>query len=150
MGDETKTGQMKTVANEIKSRLSNHFAQDEYTNLRNKIKEKDYKFLIDYLYEKRSLDVSHREEIESIFEKEEYLIPDLSESIDYNIWSYCHEIARFIANDKNHVEKFIKVLVKQYELNPTSVTLKLKCSGLMMQYFNKRFEDCININRKNE
>ena len=143
MGDETCKNQMRIVIEEINKQIKSSMEQNEFDILSKKIGKKDYKFLIDYLYEKRTTDISHKKEIERIFEKVDYLIPDLSESIDYSIWSYCHEIARFLVGDEEHIEKFINVLVKQYNLNPKSETLLLKCSGLVRQYYGKDFNDYI-------
>lgn len=144
MHNEPGKKQVKIVIDEIKSRLKNKIEQNEFEMLNREIEKKNYTFLIDYLYEKRTTDITHKKDIENILEKVDYLLPDLSKSINYSIWSYCHEIARFLVGDEEHIEKFIKVLVKQYNLNPNSNSLKIKCSGLVRQYYGRNFDSYLN------
>lgn len=141
MRDYADKNRIQELLNEVKNKFKQSIDHDEFERLTREISNKNYRFLIDYLYENRNASLEHKKEICKKFEAEDYLLPDLSSSINSLIWSYCHEITRFIVGDKENVKKFIDVLVKQYASNPNSVTLKRKCSVLVMQYFNMKFDD---------
>lgn len=103
------------------------------TLLDNLFKTKDYASLTDFLYKNR-YDINDKNLlIAEKFSESDFLLPDLSSTIDYTVWSYCHEIARFVSKYENYVEKFIGVLEKQCSLKK-SRTLVDRCNALV--YYN--------------
>lgn len=101
--------------------------------------EKDYGQLTDFLYERKFKDASEKKVIAGIFAANDFFLPDLSESIDETIWTYCHEIARFIADMEEYRQSFIAVLKKQCE-GSSSASLRDKCGALVKYNFPEKID----------
>lgn len=94
----------------------------------------DYGYLVDYLYKNRFVQENEAKTILNIFSAKKFFLPDLSKTIDYGAWSYCHEIARFVSRHPEYIEKFINVLQEQCN-NSKSISLRDKCRALIRYNF---------------
>lgn len=55
---------------------------------------------------------------------QDFFLPDLSETINYSIWSYCHDIAKFSSNDDQLLNNFLSTLKRlsdEYSNSPTAI-----------------------------
>lgn len=124
------------IYDELKSRLETNKTIITKNELDNAFKNKDYSFMIDYLYKnKYSLKC---EQIAEEFSKVNYYLPDLSKTIDHSTWSYCHEIARFVSPYEEHRKKFINVLIDMCNRSE-SQSLRDRCNALVRYNFNLDF-----------
>ena len=105
----------------------------EIVDIDSAFEEERFEFLTDYLYNNRYSVEKKKQEILELFSDKNYCLPDLSKTLDYYKWAYCHEIARFVAGNKTHEENFIRVLDKQCSKN-TSKCLRERCNALV--YYN--------------
>ena len=97
---------------------------------------KDYDYLTDFLYKNKHKELLEKERIANVFASYGYCLPDLSEKIDSSIWEYCHEIARFISEMKNHREQFISALDQQCKKSK-SRSLRRRCYALVKNNFHE-------------
>ena len=95
--------------------------------------------LIDILYKNRLESDETKESILSELEKKDFMLPDLSGDINYNIWSYCHEIAKFALGVETFKEKFIDALKKQC-FTSKSKSLRQRCNALIKYNSNIVFD----------
>lgn len=109
------------IKNFIK-KLSNEFTTlriNNFINIFTKYyKNEDYSKLIEIL---NRLNICNTEEKKSMLNyivSNDFFMPDISQDIDYYIWSYCHEMAKF-AQKNNVGEKFIDYAKSICE-NPSS------------------------------
>lgn len=132
----------------IKKILEEKYKSKENNNLYNEINEamvnSDYSILCDYLYKYR--DDKKAELIASIFEQADYFLPDLSGKLTNSMWRYCHEIARFIASNGDHVKKFMDLLVEQCK-HSKSKSLIDRCDALVKYNFDQNFNDYLASNK---
>lgn len=102
----------------------------------NLLSSNNYSKLTDYLYENRySLKEKKNRLLEAISQKG-FCLPDLSKEIKNSMWSYCHEVARFIANT-DYQEMFIEALKNQCR-HSKSIELRKKCDALVRYNLNEK------------
>lgn len=143
-GDDAKSriSQLIQIVEDTKLTADNsNFKQsiDEASSNRN------YSILTDLLYKHRNEEDA--EKVADEFEKKNYCLPDLSKRLDYSIWTYCHEIARFVSPFEKHRKKFISLLIKQCK-NNKSLTLRSRCNALTKYNFNVNFDEIFDSNKK--
>lgn len=100
--------------------------------------EKNYKDLTNYLYENRYATTENKKTILSFLKNKDFFLPDLSKEVDYSIWSYCHEAARFVAKTECESE-YIKVLEGQCRKS-NSKELRRKCNALVKYNFEHKID----------
>ena len=94
------------------------------------LQTKNYSELTNFIYNNRYISESEKEIILELFEKNDYVLPDLSEKVDHSSWTYCHEIAKYVSGTK-HEKSFIAVLGSQCKQNRSSISLREKCNALV-------------------
>lgn len=137
----------KRTIEKIIEKYSSALNEAEEKGFEEFINNKNYNELIDYLYEHKDADRSQKQTIEKILEEKDFLLPDLSQTIDYTLWSYCHEVTKFISFDEKNKKKFIEVFFSQYKKHPDSISLKDRFATLLKQYFNDNLDEYIKKNK---
>lgn len=123
-----------TFKQEYKEKKNKQIKSKKILAISNSIKNNDYKYLTDYLYENRYKPDEAKIEIVEMFIPFGFALPDFSKELDYEMWTYCHEMARFIANLKEYVEMFVSVLKKQIANSSSEAALE-KCNALIKYNF---------------
>ncbi len=103
------------------------------------IKEGQFVKLTDYLYDNRYALEDEKKAILQVLEKHDYALPDLSKTIDYSSWTYCHEVAKFVSKTE-FKESFIDVLGNQCKKNKRSISLREKCNALINYNIDKTID----------
>ena len=132
--DKNKNDMLGNFKKRFSEAIKNKIEKDRNISLNKAFSEGDYVFLTNYLYDNRYATNEKAREIASIFANEDFFLPDLSKTIDYQSWSYCHEIARFVAQFDDYVELFINVLKRQCS-RKKSKTLIERCNALVFYNF---------------
>lgn len=124
--------------NNIKTSISENFSRkndkERQTKIQNAFQNKDYDFLIDFLYKNNYSNNKNSESILSFFAEYNFLLPDLSKKLSAIEWTYCHEIARYVARYESYVKRFIGALEEQCS-RIKSRTLVERCNALIKYNF---------------
>ncbi len=98
-----------------------------------KIKNGDYSEMLDIIY-----DVSNykkpiyiREMFDKLLIENDFYLPDLSTSLNYYQWSYCHQVAKYVSNNEKFKNSFIDELKKQISKHNNSKSVKEKAIALL-------------------
>ena len=103
--------------------------------IENSIDKKEYSELTNIIFENRWAPDGKKDYILRIFESKSFVLPDLAKEIDQNSWTFCHEIAKYVANT-NYESKFIQCLKDQCSQS-NSTQLRRRCKALVKYNFNK-------------
>lgn len=146
--DYLMTNERPEINEEIKklvTEIDNKIHSDEIESFENKIKKcqesGDYSFLaelvndiIDFKYHSRDYIIKwlHNRLLESNF-----MLPDLSETIDQSCWQYCHALCKYCSKQEKELQPNLeKALKKMLEDHKNSETCNDRVGYLLKQYFN--------------
>lgn len=104
------------------------------------IKRKDYKSLSSIIEKSKNSTEISKKMILDVLKKEDFALPDFSETTDYLTWKYCHEIAKFVSGT-DFEDAFIEVLEKQCRNRPHSLSVREKCNALVKYNLDHTYVD---------
>ena len=119
--------------------LNKSFQETNKEKIKNLLDEafekKDYSILTDFLWKNEHKESHFIEYIANIFRSHGFALPNLSKTISYDSWEYCHEIAHFVAKLEQCKMAFIEELKKQCKQSE-STSLRERCNALVFYNFN--------------
>lgn len=128
---------VKDIFSEISSQLHKVETDSLELEMNNAFKNGDYRYLLDLLYE-----VEHykkpehiRTNVKKILLSNHFYLPDLSKTIDYESWSYCHQVARLSKLDQELSIAFIDVMKEDVVNNKESVSAVDRAKALVQYNF---------------
>lgn len=137
--DEKAYKNVKKIYDAIMSIIKNNTKENIQNSVELDIKHGNYRDLLDLLY-----DVSNykkpryvRDAFDSLLAKNNFYMPNLSETLDYEEWSYCHAVAKYVKNDEQKKKLFIQMLKDQITKNPLSKSAIEKAVALVQYNFGK-------------
>lgn len=142
----SEDAEKNALLNSFKKALDDSIKSINKTNeekmLEKAFEDKDYAFLTNYLYNSKYSIDEKALSIADSFSNNNYFLPDLSKTITYEEWSYCHEIASFVSKFDEHIQKFIEVLRKQSEMNNSKALIE-RCNALIRYNFRNSDYYCV-------
>ncbi|MBQ7276477.1 MAG: hypothetical protein IJS58_04420 [Bacilli bacterium] len=139
--DPGKRNRLSSFIKIIEDKNKNIQAMKSNEILEDSIINRDYETLIDILYNNKNKENS--KEIAITLSKAKFVLPDLAKTIDYSVWSYCHEIAKFVSQYEDTKKEFLDTLVEQRK-KTDSKSLIQRCDALTKYNFNMDFEKYYN------
>ena len=98
-----------------------------------------YKEMTHFLYDNRHVSGPKKKAIFNYLKNNHFLLPDLSKTVDYSSWGYCHEVAKYVCGSE--AEKgFVEELKQQCLSNERSVSVRERCSALVLYNLNKTID----------
>ena len=101
--------------------------------------EKDYASLTDFIYDVANFKKPQfiRDSFNQLLLDNNFYLPNLRETINYNSWSYCHEVARYVRDKENLEKPFLSLLEKIAKENSDSDSAVDRINALVKYNFNK-------------
>ena len=129
-----KVPKLEEWISKLRSEMIKVLKVEKYNLVEQAAREHNYDRLTNILFENRWSAIEKKEEIIAILELYSFGLPNLSEEICNSSWTYCHEIAKFVADTK-FKDAFIDYL-KQQCLESKSKQLRKRCEALVKYNFN--------------
>ncbi len=128
---------MDEVFEEVSQKLHKTETESIELKMKDAFEKEDYTFLLDLLH-----DVEHykkpehiRKEIKRILINNNFYFPDLSKNIDYESWSYCHQVAKISKGDNDMSHKFINLLKEEVSKHKDSKSAIDRAKALVQYNF---------------
>lgn len=137
--NETKSKKLASFASALQRRFAEKSETSRKNALEKAFEEKDYNYLTSFLYHNKHKDLSEKTPIAELLVSHRFSLPDLSDSLNGDAWSYCHEVARFIAGMKDYEKSFISVLEDQCKKS-SSKSLRERCWALVKYNFSEEID----------
>ena len=128
---------ISTIFSDISSQLNK--AEIDYikSEMDNSFKTGDYAYLVDLLY-----DVEHykkperiRTTVKQLLIDNRFYMPDLSQKLEYESWTYCHQVARLSKSDDELRAPFIELLKEETKKHKNSVSAVDRAKALVQYNF---------------
>lgn len=129
----------KGIAQQLYSDILTNVHERERAELAKTIKQSllsnDYSYLIDLMQDIEQIKKPEhiREAFKNMLLENNYFLPDLSKTLTYEQWSYCHQVARFASSNQELVDDFyrhLEQLAREYSGSESAID-KLKA---LVQY----------------
>ena len=138
---------IKSIYNDSKNMFEQAKGSELKMTINEAISNNDYSFLLDLIYDVANYKKPPfiRELFIGLLLQNDFYLPDLSKTLSYDSWSYCHEVARFVANNETMQPSFVELLKKQIINNSQSKSAKEKARALVQYNLKKYLPDFDNF-----
>ena len=133
------TNEIKEFIDKLKERLNQHESSKDIDELLRLIDKKNYQEITNFLYVNMYTDDNQKRKIAEILKSKKYVLPDLSKTINKEIWEYCHEVAKYIFQVPEYRESFIEILKQQCH-KTSSKSVRERCNALVKYSFPYNFD----------
>ena len=132
--------ELHTFLQTLRYRLDNKRTLNKIKEMSESISKSDYAQLLLFLRNsKYSTDYSQVSLLKALQDKG-FGLPDLSETLDYSAWTYCHEMAKLVSGS-DYEKSFVEALEKQCNNHPSSVSVRERCNALVRYNLKEKYED---------